>query len=315
MAEATAQLKKGLELLTRFPDSASRHRQELELQIVLGQVLIATQGYAAPVVGETYARARALCEQLDRPPQIVPVIYGQGVHHLLKGPLRIAQEIAANLLQLGEETGNAALTNVAHGLSGSTYFQLGEFLTSRAHSEKAVGEFDPKDRPFFMSLAAQDRKVTHLAYLSCDLLCLGYFDQARLRSEAAISRRPARLDHPYSLAHALTMAWMVDWATRSDEKLRARADEVIAVSRGARLSLLIARGRLPARMGTDRERPNRGGYCVGTGWSGRIPRDRSAGLFALCSHSTRRCREPREAVGTRAGSSCRGGAAGGRDWG
>ena len=75
------------------------------MQIVLGQVLIATQGYAAPVVGETYARARALCEQLDRPPQIVPVIYGQGVHHLLKGPLRIAQEIAANLLQLGEETG------------------------------------------------------------------------------------------------------------------------------------------------------------------------------------------------------------------
>src|SRR5262245_20722096 len=65
MAEATAQLSKGLELLTSLPDSASRQHQELELQIGLGRVQMATQGYAAAVVGETYARARALCEQLD----------------------------------------------------------------------------------------------------------------------------------------------------------------------------------------------------------------------------------------------------------
>ena len=69
MAEAIAQLRKGLELLTSLPDGASRQRQELELQIALGRALIATQGYAAPAVGETYARARALCEQLDRPPR------------------------------------------------------------------------------------------------------------------------------------------------------------------------------------------------------------------------------------------------------
>ena len=228
MAEASAQLNKGLALLTSLSDSVSRQRQELELQIALGRVLIATQGYAAPAVGDAYARARALCEQLDRPPQIVPVIYGQGVHHLLTGPLRIAQEIAADLLQLGEETGNAALTNAARGLSASIYFQLGEFLTARALSEEALASFDPKDRPFYMSLAAQDRKVTHLAFLSCDLFCLGYFDQARLRSEAAVEEART-LDHPFSLAHALSMGWMVDWATRSREKLLARADEVIAV--------------------------------------------------------------------------------------
>ena len=85
MAEAIAQLTKGLELLASLPDGASRQRQELELQIALGRALIATQGYAAPAVGETYARARALCERLDRPPELVQVVYGQWVHHLLKG--------------------------------------------------------------------------------------------------------------------------------------------------------------------------------------------------------------------------------------
>jgi predicted ATPase len=111
MAEAIAQLTKGLELLTGLPDSASRQRQELELRIALGRALIVAQGYAAPAVGETHARARALCEQLDRPPEIVPVLYGQWVHHLIKGPLRLAREIAAELLQRGEDGADAAVTN------------------------------------------------------------------------------------------------------------------------------------------------------------------------------------------------------------
>jgi predicted ATPase len=90
MAEAIAQLTKGLELLTGLPDSASRRRQELELQIALGRALIVAHG--SPAVGETYARARALCEQLDRPPEIVPVLYGQWVHHLIKGPLLVGED-------------------------------------------------------------------------------------------------------------------------------------------------------------------------------------------------------------------------------
>ena len=132
MAEAIAQLKKALELLTSLPDGVARQRQELELQIALGRALIAAQGYAAPEVGETYARARALCEQLDRPPEIVPVLYGQFVHHLIKGPLRLAREIAAELLQRGEDGTDTAITVLGHRLSGETCFHLGELLAARA---------------------------------------------------------------------------------------------------------------------------------------------------------------------------------------
>src|SRR5215472_6116227 len=71
MSEAMAQLTKGLELLASTPDSASRQLQELELRIALGRALIVAHGYATPAVGESYARARALCEQLGRPPEIV----------------------------------------------------------------------------------------------------------------------------------------------------------------------------------------------------------------------------------------------------
>ena len=131
MAEAIAQLKKGLELLTSLPDAASRQRQELELQIALGRALIAAQGYAAPAVGETYARARALCEQLDRPPEIVPVLYGQCAHYLGQRIVAAGARIAAELLQVGEHGADVAITVLGHRLSASVCFHLGEFLTSR----------------------------------------------------------------------------------------------------------------------------------------------------------------------------------------
>jgi predicted ATPase len=228
MAEAIAQLIKGLELLTSLPDSASRQRQELELQIALGRALIVAHGYAAPAVGETYARARALCEQLDRP-EIVPVLYGQWVHHVVKGLLRLAREIAAELLQRGEDGADAAITVMGHRASGITCFYLGELLAARAHLEQALARFDPAHRPLDMSFHIQDPLVTLLSHLSWDLIFLGYLDQARFRSEAAIEEAH-KLGHAYSLAYALTTACFVDWATRSREELLMRADALIAAS-------------------------------------------------------------------------------------
>jgi predicted ATPase len=212
-----------------LPDGAARQRQELELQIALGQALIATQGYAAPAVGETYARARALCERLDRPPEIVPVLYGQYVYHLLRGPLRLAREIAAELLQRGEERADAAITAMGHRLSGYACCHLGELSAAHAHLEQALARFDPAYRPLYLTISAQDPLVTLLLYLSCDLLYLGYLDQARSRSEASVEEAH-KLGHAYSLAIALFGACFVTWATRSCEELLARADALIAVS-------------------------------------------------------------------------------------
>jgi len=78
MAEAVAQLHKGLEVLASLPDDPLRQQQELRLQIALGSALTATAGWAAVQVAETRARARALAEQLDRPEYLVRLIVGQG---------------------------------------------------------------------------------------------------------------------------------------------------------------------------------------------------------------------------------------------
>jgi predicted ATPase len=85
--------------------------------------------------------------------------------------------------------------------------------------------FGPYRKPF----AVQDPLVTLLYILSLDLCFLGYLDQARFRSEAAIEEA-RKLRHTYSLGACLSGACWTDWATRSREELLARADALIAVA-------------------------------------------------------------------------------------
>jgi predicted ATPase len=58
-AEAITHLTTALELLKTLPDTAARVRQELTLQLSLGASLMATKGYGAAEVEQTYTRARS----------------------------------------------------------------------------------------------------------------------------------------------------------------------------------------------------------------------------------------------------------------
>jgi hypothetical protein len=138
-----------------------------------------------------------------------------------------AREIAADLLQRGEDGADVAMTVMGHRLSGQSCFYLGEFLAARTHLEQAFVRFDPAHRA--LSFFFQDPWIPLLNYLSRDLCCLGYLDQARLRCEAAVAEA-SKLDRPFSLVTALSGACRVDWAIRSREELQARADALIAVS-------------------------------------------------------------------------------------
>jgi predicted ATPase len=61
--EAVSHLTRGLEILATLPETSERLHQERDLQLTLGPALMATRGYGAAEVGQTYARAHALCQQ------------------------------------------------------------------------------------------------------------------------------------------------------------------------------------------------------------------------------------------------------------
>ena len=97
MTEAVSQLHKGLQLISTTPERKTSQQQELDLQIALGRALIASRGYTEETVGETYSRARQLCDKLGQNQQLLLVMFGEWLYHVLRGELTLSLGMADDL--------------------------------------------------------------------------------------------------------------------------------------------------------------------------------------------------------------------------
>ena len=127
MAEAAAQFRKGLDQLALLPDTPERQRQELEFQSALGAVLMAAKGFAAPEMGDAYARARELWEQLGSPSEFLRIPFGQSVYHGYRGELDLAMRPDEDLLRLSRQRNDTAGLLLGHVSSGRTLMFVGRF--------------------------------------------------------------------------------------------------------------------------------------------------------------------------------------------
>jgi DNA-binding winged helix-turn-helix (wHTH) protein/predicted ATPase len=114
--EAIGHLRQGLEVLSALPDTRERAQHELPLQIALGLAFSVIRGHSAPEVGQTYARARALCQQVDEPRQLSATLAGLLRFYLVRGDLRAARRVGEQLLRLGQSQHcGLAFHHGAHG--------------------------------------------------------------------------------------------------------------------------------------------------------------------------------------------------------
>jgi len=150
MAEAVAQLRKGLDTLADMPDGPARRQYELDLQTTLGSALSATEGYSAADVDETLSRARALAPQLDRPEYLVSLHMGQWAFHCVRAEHRLALAQGEQLEQIGDSLNDGTTQLLGRLTHGGTCLFLGEFVTSRAVMERPIGVVDPARRPASM---------------------------------------------------------------------------------------------------------------------------------------------------------------------
>jgi predicted ATPase len=241
-AEAINHLTRGLEQLKTLPDSKGHAQQELELQITLGNALLATQGYAAPEAVNTYTRARELCLQVGDTPQLFPVLWGSWAVYLLKAELQKAWELGEQLLHLAERMQDSALLLEAHYALGSTLFHLGELTLARTHLEQAIGLYNPHQHRFqAISYGQEDRGATSLSYASWTLWCLGYVDQALASSHEAL-KLAHELAPPFSQAFALGFAARLHLFRRERDLARAQAKAVIDLSIEQGFSFWLAFG-------------------------------------------------------------------------
>jgi class 3 adenylate cyclase/tetratricopeptide (TPR) repeat protein len=231
MAEAAAQLTNGLEAMAGLPAGPERRRRELGLQLSLGQALIAAKGFAAPEAGRAYARARELCRELGDVAELVPVLYGQYVFHLVRAELDRALAIAEELLRIARERDETAPLAVGHRAVGIASFFRGELAPAREHLERALALYDPRQHRSEAFLYAFDPFVASAGCLSWALFALGHPERARTQADAALARA-RELAHPASLAFALFFASVLSQLVGDRQAFQERAEALLALVSG-----------------------------------------------------------------------------------
>ena len=241
MAEAVAQLTKGLEVLESLSSGPEHQRREINLQLVMGPALIAAKGFASPEAMRAYARARELCRGLGDVSDVFPALYGQSVFHFQRGELVAANELAQELLRLAEERGEVGAQVTGHRLLGATLSQLGRLTESRDHFTAALGLYDPVRDRSSAFVYAVDSRVISLSWLSHVFAVLGYPKEAA-GSDGEAPAHARELNHPNTMAVALVLSCMFHQLLRDTPNARSQAEAVIALATEQDFPFYLAAG-------------------------------------------------------------------------
>ena len=257
--EAISHLTQALELLQRLPATPERNQQELTLHIALGASLIATKGYAAPEVEQTYARARQLCQHLEDPQQLFPVLRGLWNYYHVRAELQTAHALGEQLLTLAQQAQDPAMLVAAHRALGATLFYLGAVASAHTHLAQGMALYDSQQHRAAAFLYGEDAGVVCRSRAAWTLWYLGYPDQGLARSDEAVTLAQQSA-HPFSLGFALSWCCHVPsvppGGTGSPGVRRSRHQP----RHGTGISALEGVRFYPARLGagTRRDRPGRG---------------------------------------------------------
>jgi predicted ATPase len=190
---------------------------------------MAVKGYAAAEVEHTYARARALCEQVEESPQLFPVLRGLYTYYIARADYQTVRLLVERLLSVARLAQDTALLLEAHRALGLTLFYVGEFAAARHHLEQSFGLYDRQRHHAQAFLYGQDSGVACLAFTALTLWMLGYPAQALSQSRQALALAHD-LSHPLSQALALDLAAGLHQFRREAQGVQEQADALVALA-------------------------------------------------------------------------------------
>jgi TOMM system kinase/cyclase fusion protein len=203
--EALAHLRQGLALLETLPETPERIRREVDMLIALGASLIATKGWAAPEVGETYTSAQQRCHHLEDPYQLFPVLRGLWSYSLVRAEYQRAHALGAQLLTLAQQVQDPAMLLEAYRGLGATLQFLGAAAEAYTHLAQGIALYDPQQHSASLFLYGEDTGVVCRSHAALALWWLGYPDQGLAQTDEAVTLAQ-HVAHPFSFGYALGFA-------------------------------------------------------------------------------------------------------------
>jgi predicted ATPase len=227
--EAIGHLTKALSELESLPDSPARAQQELVVLTALGPALLATKGYAAPEVEQTYARARDRCMRVGETPQLFPVLWGLWSFYHAKGDFPSARRLAEQLVRLAQASQEEDLLLESSCALAQSLFLIGEFAQAVNQLEQSLACYTPeRHRPHILTYGEDPGVVCH-GVLAWTLWIQGETDQALTHMRDAV-QLAQRLEHPFTLAQVHCMSAVLSHFSGDFAAMQTHADAALALA-------------------------------------------------------------------------------------
>jgi adenylate cyclase len=206
--------------------------------------LAATKGYSAPEVQQAYARARELCESVSEESLSFTAVYGLWRFYLLRAEYTTANELAKQLLASAARSTDVTCHVLAHRANGATALYMGDIAAARADYE-SVREYkvSPEEHTRLLAGDVVDPWVASYSYNGWALWLLGRPDAARREIDAALALA-RRIEHPFSIALALSFASWLHQFCGDAQRTRTYTDEALALSTQHAFRFWIGWGKL-----------------------------------------------------------------------
>jgi predicted ATPase len=229
-AEAVTHLTRGLQLLSRLPDTEERIFQEVRLQNSLGVSLVTSA--PGEEVLKAYTRARELCTQIDETSHLYTAIWGLWYYNVKRMQLETARDLSYELIELAEQSGDRELLLQGHHSAWTVLLYLGDLEACEQHATEGRQIYDPEEhRHHALLYGGHDPGVCSRYQSSISHWLLGYPDQAVERVEEAI-QLARRLEQPYSEVIALSASAYIHQFRGDPARVHQAVEATLAVGHG-----------------------------------------------------------------------------------
>lgn len=210
------------------PVESLNDEDKLFVLIESGRYLTQIRGYAAPEVGQCYAKAKDLCNRDDSIMYLLEVTLGLCRFHRVRGELDKSQDLAEGTYILCEKIGNLDFMPLAYRALATNYYYMGNFSKANQYAQKGnVLYFNPQQAIQNAEFDINEPSISCLGYSALSLWFLGFQDQARNQCIQAVQQSIV-LKHPHTLAITLLINAMVQQFCKDVIKVEKASQELIA---------------------------------------------------------------------------------------
>jgi tetratricopeptide (TPR) repeat protein len=202
--EALSLAERGLDAVSALPEGPARKQQELVLQMMKGIALRSTSGWATQQIEGVFSKARQLCQEMDDPPELIPVLWATTLFLLIRGDLIACRERGDELMRQAERSGVQSYIMAANHLAGVVREFIGDMVESSRLLERCRELHNPSEGRINAATYGQDPGTLGRAMSARPLWALGYPDRAIQRATETLAiARSQRM--PTVIAFALVV--------------------------------------------------------------------------------------------------------------